>query len=456
MKKSIKLSGLGLTMSLMFLISFTSCLDIEEQVTPPTIENIEENLVRVSNNIVQWRSLDFTRFQLIWMQQIAGVRSIPGDVDKYILLPEHLDHDWGVFFSFVLTPLQENTQTAMELGARKHAGVLNVLQAYTLGLMIDSWGDIPYWETVAFGSFIQHPKYETQQELLEEVFRLLNLAVVNLRNETSPAIAAAKDPFFGGDTDRWLRVANALKLRYLLRESHQSQSYAGVANQIAGMQLMRDNSDDLLFRFTESSNPPNPVEDYERRIRHTRVGAHFVNALTATNDPRLPRLVALNPLNQRIGSAPGQSNLNASVIGPALASKNSPIVLMSFAEQKFIEAELYLRNNQQALADAAFREAVVASLTFLGARNPEWEALHANRSNVTLQQIIEAKYIALFLQPEVWSDFRRTGFPQLSPFAPGGETIPRRLVYPQNELTNNPDRVPKNITIFSRVWWDRM
>jgi len=38
---------------------------------------------------------------------------------------------------------------------------------------------------------------------------------------------------------------------------------------------------------------------------------------------------------------------------------------------------------------------------------------------------------------------------------PGGEIIPRRMIYPQNELNNNPDMVPRNVTIFSRVWWDR-
>lgn len=455
MKKSTKFSALVLTLSLLFLISFTSCLDVEEE-TPPTIETIEENLNRLSSNIVQWRSLDFTRFQLIWMQQLGGVRSVPGDVDKYILLPSHLDNSWSVFYAFILTPLVENTGIAMQLGARKHAGILNILQAYSLGLMIDTWGEIPYWQTISFGTFNQFPNYDTQQELLEEVFRLIDAGVANLRHAESPAISAASDPFFGGDTDLWIRAANALRLRYLLREVHQSQNYSGSAAIIQDLQLMRNNSDDLLYQFTSASNPPNPYFDYESRIRHTRVGAHFANMLHATNDPRLPRLVALNLQNQRIGSAPGQLNLNASFIGPALASASSPVVLISFAEQKFIEAELYLRNNQQALADAAFREAVIASLTFFNARNPEWEALNANRTNVTLQQIIEAKYIALFLQPEVWSDFRRTGFPVLVPFTPASDIIPRRMLYPQDELTNNPDRVPRDITIFSRVWWDRM
>ncbi|HSV76464.1 MAG TPA: SusD/RagB family nutrient-binding outer membrane lipoprotein, partial [Bacteroidales bacterium] len=437
MCKRLKIALLPLALSIFLLFSHTSCLDVEEEA-PPTIQTVEANLPLLASNIVQWRSLDFTRFQLIWMQHLAGVRGMPSDIDQYIIMPERVDDSWGIFFSFILTPLQENTVVALSLGARKHAGMMNILQAYSLGLMIDTWGDLPYWETVAFGSFVQFPRYEPQQELLEEVFRLIDAGIANLRHAESPAIAAASDPFFGGDTDRWIRAANALRLRYLLREAHQSQGYMGVANQFAGMQLMRNNGDDLLYNFTAASSPINPHFDYETRIRNTRVGAQFANMLHATADPRLPRLIAANTQNQRIGSAPGQRDLNASHIGPALASQTSPIILISFAEQKFIEAEFFLRNNQQALADAAFREAVEASLTFFNVRNAAWEQTHAQVTNVTLRQIIEAKYVALFLQPEVWSDFRRTGFPQLTPFNPAENTIPRRMLYPQNELNNNP------------------
>jgi len=454
MKKKFNTSLLLLALSIFILFSYTSCLNVPGE-DPPTIQMVEADMPAIASNIIQWQSMDFTRFQLIWMQQLAGVRGIPGDADRYLVLPDRLDQSWGVFFSYILAPLRENTIDASTLEARKHAGILNILQAYSLGLMIDTWGDIPYWETLSFGSFVQFPRYELQRDLLREIFLLIDTGIANLRHTESPAVASVSDPFFGGDTDRWVRAANALRLRYLLRVSHQRQSYTGVADQFAGLDLMRNNSDDLLYNFTAASAPPNPHFDYETRVRNTRVGAHFANMLHATGDPRLPRLIALNIKNLRIGSAPGERNLEASHIGPALASQTSPIVLISFAEQKFIEAEFYLRNNQQALADAAFREAVEASLTFFNARNSAWEQTHAQITNVTLQQIIEAKYVALFLQPEVWSDFRRTGFPALTPFLPQTNQIPRRMLYPQNELDNNPDKVPKNVTIFSRVWWDR-
>jgi hypothetical protein len=43
------------------------------------------------------------------------------------------------------------------------------------------------------------------------------------------------------------------------------------------------------------------------------------------------------------------------------------------------------------------------------------------------------KYVALFQNPEVWNDWKRTGFPTLV------GTPPRRLTYPISEREANPN-----------------
>ncbi len=67
----------------------------------------------------------------------------------------------------------------------------------------------------------------------------------------------------------------------------------------------------------------------------------------------------------------------------------------------------------------------------------------------------------LFNWYEAWSNWKRTGFPQLTPHDyPGnstGGTIPRRLKYSIDELSANFDAVdggtkPDEYT--TRVWWD--
>ena len=57
---------------------------------------------------------------------------------------------------------------------------------------------------------------------------------------------------------------------------------------------------------------------------------------------------------------------------------------------------------------------------------------------VTLQSIMEEKYVALFQNVEAWSDYRRTCFPVLDPAGAAAE-IPGRVYYGQAEENANPN-----------------
>jgi hypothetical protein len=57
-------------------------------------------------------------------------------------------------------------------------------------------------------------------------------------------------------------------------------------------------------------------------------------------------------------------------------------------------------------------------------------------ATVTLAEIMTEKWITMFQNIEVWSDWRRTCLPRLTP-APGKTAIPERLVYPFAERNVN-------------------
>ncbi len=76
-----------------------------------------------------------------------------------------------------------------------------------------------------------------------------------------------------------------------------------------------------------------------------------------------------------------------------------------------------------------------------------------------------ATNVSLFNFIEAWINWRRTGYPELTPitapnqFSPGA--IPRRIPYQSSESSNNPDnyatavsRLSNGDTFTSRVWWD--
>jgi hypothetical protein len=58
--------------------------------------------------------------------------------------------------------------------------------------------------------------------------------------------------------------------------------------------------------------------------------------------------------------------------------------------------------------------------------------------HASLKNIMEEKYVTLFLNPEVWNDWKRTCLPYLAP-ALGAPSIPGRLPYSDQEVTANPN-----------------
>ncbi len=78
---------------------------------------------------------------------------------------------------------------------------------------------------------------------------------------------------------------------------------------------------------------------------------------------------------------------------------------ISFAhdELKFIEAELQFRNNNKAAAATAQRSGKGQSVRTVNSANYLQEVTKT-AANITLNDIMMQKYIALFLSPEVWTD----------------------------------------------------
>ncbi|RZK88628.1 MAG: SusD/RagB family nutrient-binding outer membrane lipoprotein, partial [Hymenobacter sp.] len=86
-----------------------------------------------------------------------------------------------------------------------------------------------------------------------------------------------------------------------------------------------------------------------------------------------------------------------------------------------------------------------------------------------LQQINEQYWLescTTFNFIEAWFNWRRSGFPVLTPVNYPGNvtsaTIPRRLIYPNTEVSNNPAGYASGVAslmggdlLTSRVWWDK-
>src|SRR5690606_27791284 len=140
-----------------------------------------------------------------------------------------------------------------------------------------------------------------------------------------------------------------------------------------------------------------------------------------------------------------------------ILTKTVAMPFITYTEMLFILAEGNFKKGDNSTAYDYYIRAIESTLDRFGIDGfTEFEdntSVFPGEDNLTLEDIITQKYIGLFLDPTVFSDWRRTGFPVMDPNT--GAEIPRRLPYPQTETDYNVNCPrPSDVNIFNRVWWD--
>ena len=134
---------------------------------------------------------------------------------------------------------------------------------------------------------------------------------------------------------------------------------------------------------------------------------------------------------------------------------DSPSTLISFAELKFLEAEALLLTN--ASSDdvlMAIKQGVSANMEFLGVSGAEITNYLNTITTANLETIIVEKYKSLFGSNPIqaWNDYRRTGFPTITPNINGTNgsnpsgIVPRRILYPDSERLSNSEEYEEAIS----------
>lgn len=355
-------------------------------------------------------------------------------------------------------------------------------------ILTDLWDEIPYSE--AFDPANTTPGYDDQEFIYGEIISLLGSALDDFA-EQSPAPPGNDDLLYGGDMDKWERLAHTLIARYELRltnaPGHTAQDQANAA--LAALQNgFMGNDDDADFQYFDNAGEENPWYQFAidgKWDTRDQLSAHHINLLQDLNDPRLP--VQARPVGAVDNSGPvagfdpdtpeytgnvngeeGGGAGNFSSIGAFYSAPDAPLTWISYAEAKFIEAEAIYITQGAAAAQTVYEDAIRASMDKLGIDQGDADAYIASlplltAAAVPLEEIITQKYIANFLSLENFNDWRRTGYPELEPAAdpvtPSGQ-IPVRYPYPNSELQNNADNVSETgvpvgfESLVINVWWD--
>ncbi|WP_149303466.1 SusD/RagB family nutrient-binding outer membrane lipoprotein [Pareuzebyella sediminis] len=387
--------------------------------------------------------------------------------------PVSNNNTWFSLYN-VMTDLTVLIDKAEEQGAGHYQGAAEVLMALNLGMTVDIFGDIPFSESFNFETVT--PKYDADQELYGVVMNYLDIGISHLNGETT-ATMGSDDFIYQGDVAKWLAFANMLKARYMihLKNTGSYSSEEVLASVDNGFQSGDDNAG--VNFFEQSINPWAEVaRDNADLLLGGWISEQFIQALDGTSyntvDPRLPLMVGATDDGQYIGTengagrgdAPEQGARSTLIEGQYYTSVTSPILIATYSEQKFIEAEAAFATDKSR-SYQAYLDGIVAHMNMLGVPQTDIDTYLAGpdvsmgESAFTLNDIFKEKWVALFLHPESWNDARRFDYqyenftlpanlnPDLS-----GQFI-RRLPYPDSETSRNGNNVPE-VTLLDRIFWD--
>ena len=431
-------------------------IDVQERLMlPPLLLNISYNLTGGTSAI----------YINHFMQNIALNQPVP-NIGTYLMVPPDADAIWNNGYVTILNNLKIMIEKAEANGSWRYAGTGKVMLAFTLGNLTDMFGDLPYSEAFK-GSANFTPAMDPQQAIYAEIERLLDAGIADF-DKNSPTSPGAADIIYQGDVAKWKKLASTLKARYAMHLTRAPGFTAATQADKALAALnggFASNADDFQYKYPGGANTENPWALHFRPISTIVLSSAAVDTLVVRADPRLPLMVNRASATGRYNGRPiGTTTIGAladySLPAPSYAGDGAIHPMVTYAEALFLKAEATLIKSGAAAAEPVYQDAIRAHMNKLGVTAADQTEYLIRRGSLTatgitpLERIMEEKKVANFLNIENWVDWRRTGFPKLSPPPNALSAIPRRLLYPQSEIISNPQPV-HSASLTDRVWWDR-
>lgn len=432
------------------------------------------------------------QFAMNWVGYMSGTGdfAIDGEESTYNIGFAFADNSWQRDYALLFSLYQVKTK-ALAKENKLLAGAAMILSAKVFQEMTDTYGDIPYSQAFQSNKY-NKPAYDKQQDIYAALQTSLDEAIAYMHDPSTVAFANA-DVVNHGDTDKWIKFANTLKLRLLIRQSEVSgfNPAAEIAKISAeGGVLEAGESATVNPGYSNSQNKQSPFYgNYGFGPTGNVVAAgiaaneYILNLLLTTQDPRTERFFTTVGGNY-VGCVYGLSAGNpfgpqSSYFGPGLnGSAEQDQWLMPSFESLFFKAEAIARGWMPGDAKTALEAAITESFVWLGVPDATTAASEyiaatdiANLDNAGPSALDKAKFIAVqkyialtCIDPrEAWADIRRLDMLEDDSYIsvnPGRlqDKLPVRLLYPQREYTTNAENVLQQGTInqfTSKLFWQQ-
>jgi len=332
----------------------------------------------------------------------------------------------------------------------------------------DAFGDMPHSQAYQTTS----PQYDTQAEIYDWMFNeadeLVKLFADSawVKCPTNLPMSVKQDRIYGGDLYLWGLYAKALRCRLWLRKLPNWDNTPAVCNKIIAMvdDVLNDPEwQEPLYKYdggkTEQNCPWGPYapvinswESRGNRLASSIPTTFFCHAILGSYDgaKNTTRQVALDPRASMIMKARAEgSKANSDILrhlesnigmdnsmkvtyypdlynsdaGTNPYTKNDGyIALITTEELMFIKAEAQYWAGDKTGAYNTTCEAVRLNMDRYGVKQTDltgnakkrydrfWEVKLPGAATFTLADLMQQKYVAMYLQPEQWTDLRRYNY----------------------------------------------
>jgi hypothetical protein len=398
--------------------------------------------------------------------------------------------------------------------------MLRIWKAQIFMGLVDEYGDVPYFDAgKAVSDGIFYPKYDDDAAIYDDLYKEIKAAVAALNPS---ADYVSEDLFYGKNghastrtttaTDqvaKWKKLGNSLLLRLGMRysKSNATKAQSIVAEAFAGG-VMTSNADNAFVKYDGTLYTQAENLNLRNFSHFNYAAAPFVNQLKSTNDPRGKFILANFPDPGNVANYPNPDVVLANQYGVPIGVTNTQIVAdpvtyrgargtglnysqfniwtvaspaapdfyVTYAQTSLLLAEAAVRGWVTGSAQTYYENAIAADMatyslypgttpipasdvnTYIADPGVAYNAANALR-------LINTQYWIVNLRngTEAFANFKRTGFPALSPNTfnnnlNGG--FVRRMSYPDHESSSNTANYKAAVTaiggdnLTTRVFWD--
>ena len=397
-----------------------------------------------------------------------------GFEDVYDISIYGTGNTWKVYYATAGQNLMEaieiaNSQATPLTGS---AGQCKILLAQNMLDCTLLFGDVPFSEAWK-AKEISYPKFDSQQEVFNQLLTLLDEGIQDITGNSATMMA---DMFYNGNEDKWIRVANSIKLKIMMIMVDKDPSKAAAIGTLLNEdKFINSNEGNFQFNYTASAATQNP----KYRLNEYYAGGQnlwffgskvITDPMVGDNDPRLS-VYFEDPDQDFNGLAQNQeADENSPLISNYLWRPTAPEILTSYSEILFYKAEAYARGLGVAQniteADTYYKQALTAACRFYGIEAAATTTFVDSKtlvgSNNPLDELHMQQFIDFMDRPiEAFTNWRRSGtagneVPTLTiPTGSPNAGLIRRWPYPNSEeISPNPNAPKNNPQYYEKLWFD--